>query len=187
VSVVVPSREYHCLDEAVIPASADACFDLLRRIGEYGRWWRLVRIEAIRGGPLLEPGSHFDFVGRRPGRAEVRWTCVVHELTPPDPGARSPAAIDMAYIGGRLRGPTCWEVEALPGGRASLVRYLYRGVRPLIPASAETFARYGTRLHSCAMRHDALAGMKRVLGGVGAELTDEEWDRRIAAAMARFT
>jgi hypothetical protein len=204
VSSDVPTSAFHCVDEKLIAAPPGQCFALLRRIREYGRWWRLVGIEPVRGGELLEVGSEFDFVGRRSAGRAVRWRCAVRGLTPPveavNDAPGSPARreaqltargdglgrIDLEYTEGDLTGPTGWEIEPAPGKGGTLVRYVYRGVRPMSPESARTFIAHGTRFHSHAMQHDALAGIARLLGGPGNELSDEAWDARIHAAMSRF-
>ena len=200
----VPTSEFHCVDEQLIAAAPGECFSLLRRIREYGRWWRLVGIEPVRGGELLEVGSEFDFVGRRREGRAVRWRCAVRGLTPPgeaakeatgsaarrEPELTTPGAgvgrIDLEYTEGDLAGPTGWEIEPAPEKGGTLVRYVYRGVRPTSPESARTFIAHGTRFHSHAMKHDALAGIARLLGGPGSELSDEAWDARVRAAMSRF-
>lgn len=200
----VPTSVFYCVDEKLIAAPPGECFALLRRIGEYGRWWRLVGIEPVRGGELLEVGSEFDFVGRRGEGRAVRWRCAVRGLTPPGEDVKDRAGfharstpelttrgagvgrIDLEYTEGDLAGPTGWEIEPAPGKGGTLVRYVYRGVQPMCPESARTFIAHGTRFHSHAMQHDALAGIARLLGGPGSELSDEAWDARVRAAMSRF-
>jgi hypothetical protein len=64
------------------------------------------------------------------------------------------------------------------------VAYVYRGVRPNSPRAHAHFARWGTRLHSVAMREDALKGLVRVFGGPGAELDDGSWRRDVHRRVA---
>jgi hypothetical protein len=200
----VAPAPFHCVDEKLIAASPAECFALLRRIREYGRWWRLVDVEPVRGGELLEVGSEFDFVGRRRAGRPVRWRCAVRALRPPGgdsergpstsskvAAARAAGAIDLGridleYTEGDLVGPTGWEIEPAAERGGTLLRYVYRGVRPMSQESARTFAEHGTRFHSYAMQHDALPGIARLLGGPGSELSDAAWDAGLRAAMARF-
>ena len=48
--------------------------------------------------------------------------------------------------------------ELAPAAGGTDVAYVYRGVRANAATTRASFARYGTRLHSLAMREDALAG-----------------------------
>jgi hypothetical protein len=97
----------------------------------------------------------------------------------------APARIELAYSGGEYIGRTAWELFELPN--STLVAYVYRGVRPNSSKAAEHFARWGTRLHTIAMREDALAGLARIFGGPGADLDDDAWrrdvQRRVAAGI----
>jgi hypothetical protein len=191
-TVAVPSEAYSCSDEGFVSTPAADCYALLRRIREYGRWWRLVAIEPVRCADLLEVGDEFDFVGRNP-RGEVRWRCAVRALLPPggsrrgggDVGVRI-GRIDLEYVSGDLVGPTGWEIEPVPERSGTLVRYVYHGVRAMSAGSARSLSLCGTRLHSHAMRVDAFAGIARWFGGPGAELADDVWDARVRAAMSEF-
>lgn len=180
----VPTPPFECVDQRTIDASPEACFSLLLRIREYGRWWRLVRIEPVGGGELLGVGSEFDFVGRRRTGRSIRWRCAVRRLLPPRLGS---GRIDLEYTEGDLNGPTGWEIDPDAAGRGSIVRYVYRGVRAMSAESAVTFEQHGTDFHSHAMQHDALAGIARVLGGPGRDLTDEQWDAQVRAAVAAYS
>jgi hypothetical protein len=93
--------------------------------------------------------------------------------------------IELAYTGGEYVGRTAWELAERPN--STLVAYIYRGVKANSSKAADHFARWGTRLHTVAMREDALAGLARILGGPGADLDDEAWResvrRRVAASI----
>ncbi|MGH7896159.1 MAG: SRPBCC family protein [Candidatus Binatia bacterium] len=166
---------YRCRDDVVVPAASETCFAVLRDIGTYGRWWTLVRVEPVAGGTRLRPGVRIRFRGRRPGRAEVSWVTRVTAV-------HAPLRLELEYDEGDLLGTTGWELEAAPDG--TRVAYVYYGVRPASPAAATTFGRYGTQLHSLAMREDALAGLARLFGGAGAELDDAAWRARVEARLA---
>ena len=166
---------YRCRDDVVVPAMPEACFAVLRDVGTYARWWTLLRAEALEGGTRLSPGVRFRLSGARADGTVVAWTVrvtVVH----------APGWIELAYDGGDLLGTVGWELEAVGGG--TRVAYVYYDVRPNGPAAERTFARYGTRFHSLAMREDALAGLVRLFGGAGSELSDEAWRRRVRERMA---
>jgi uncharacterized protein YndB with AHSA1/START domain len=175
---VVDETVHACRDEALIPASPSDCFALLGDLATYPRWWTLVSITPL-GAQHLTPGVRFRFGGARPGGAAVSWIAEVLELEPE-------RRIELAYAEGDLIGRTAFELEAAGGG--TRVAYVYRGVRANSPASAASFARYGTRLHSVAMQEDALAGLARAVGGAGRELDDAAWSadvrRRVAAGVA---
>ena len=104
----------------------------------------------------LRPGARFAFSGSRPGGERFEWTAEVLEI-------EAPARIELAYAGGEYEGRTAWELETV--GNGTTVAYIYRGVRPLSQRARDHFARWGTRLHSVAMREDALAGLARLHGG----------------------
>jgi hypothetical protein len=97
----------------------------------------------------------------------------------------APSRIELAYTGGEYIGRTAWELVDLPN--STLVAYVYRGVRANSSKAGDHFARWGTRLHTVAMREDALAGLARIFGGPGADLSDEAWRedvrRRVAAGV----
>lgn len=149
---------------------------MLRDLGGYARWWTLVEVTPLAGGALIAPGGRFRFTGRRPGGEVVGWTAEVLEVD-------EPRRIELAYVAGDLAGRTAWELEEEAG--ATRVAYVYHGVVPLGAASRASFARYGTRLHSMAMREDALAGLARLLGGPGAELDDAVWRASVRERVAR--
>lgn len=162
--------EYRCRDEAVIGASPAACFAVLADLTSYARWWTLVNVTPVSGGVTLAPGVRFRFTGARPGGNPTSWVAAVLEVEPP-------WRIEIAYASGDLLGRTAWELAA--EGDGTRVAYVYRGVRPNSPASTASLARFGTRLHSVAMRSDALAGLARLLGGPGSELADDAWRARV--------
>jgi len=162
--------EYACRDEALIAAPAADCFAVLADLATYARWWTLVAITPLGPSQQLVPGVRFRFGGARPGGAPVSWIAEVLEVEPE-------RRIELAYAEGDLLGRTAFELEPARGG--TRVAYLYRGVRANSAASAASFARYGIRLHSIAMREDALAGIARLLGGPGAELDDAAWAARV--------
>ena len=61
---------------------------------------------------------------------------------------------------------------------------MYRAVRPSSQRARDHFARWGTRLHSVAMQEDALAGLARLLGGPGSELSDDAWQTAVRERVA---
>jgi uncharacterized protein YndB with AHSA1/START domain len=166
---------YRVRDEIVVPAGAEACFAVLRDIGTYPRWWTLVRVDPVSGGTRLSPGVRFRFSGGRPDGTGVSWVIRVTAV-------HAPQRLELEYDEGDLLGITGWELEPVAGGTRAA--YVYYGVRPNSPAAAASFARHGTRLHSLAMREDALAGLVRLFGGPGAELDDAAWCARVRERMA---
>jgi uncharacterized protein YndB with AHSA1/START domain len=169
---------YRCRDDVVVPAMPEACFAVLRDVGTYPRWWTLLRAESLEGGTRLSPGVRFRLSGARPGGTVVSWTVRVTAV-------HAPVWIELAYDGGDLLGTVGWELEAVDGGTE--VAYVYYGVQPNAPAAEATFARHGTRFHSLAMREDALAGLVRLFGGAGSELSDDAWRRQVRERMAAGT
>ena len=163
---------HRCRDEIVVPAAAETCFAVLRDVGTYPRWWTLVDVTPVTGGTRLSPGVRFRFTGARPAGSIVSWVARVTAL-------RAPARIELAYDEGDLQGTTGWELEDVPDG--TRVAYVYYGVRATSEASAASFRRYGTRLHSIAMQEDALAGLVRLFGGAGADLDDATWRLQVRA------
>jgi uncharacterized protein YndB with AHSA1/START domain len=165
---------YRCRDECTIAASRDRCFAALGDLSTYARWWTLV---AVSPEVRLVPGVRFRFVGARPGGARLEWSADVVTVD-------EPAGIELAY-GGAYVGRTAWELDEVEGG--TRVAYVYRGVSPASERTRDHFARWGTRLHSVAMKEDALAGLARFLGGAGSELDDDAWRelvrRRVEAAI----
>ena len=154
---------YRCRDACTLAAPRGRCFELLVDLSTYARWWTLVTVEpAVR----LSSGVRFQFAGARPGGARVEWSAEVLEVS-------EPARIELAYAGGAYVGRTAWELEEVEGG--TRVAYVYRGVAPCSDHARAHFARWGTRLHSVAMKEDAFAGLARVLGGAGSELDDAAW------------
>jgi uncharacterized protein YndB with AHSA1/START domain len=169
------SPEYRCRDDALIAASPSACFAPLADLATYERWWTLVQITPLSGGSRLELGVRFRFTGARPGGAATSWIAEVLEIEPP-------SRIELSYASGDLLGRTAWELMAEPGG--TRVAYVYRSVRANGAASAASLARFGTSLHSVAIRADALAGLARILGGPGSELDDAAWRARVQEQVA---
>jgi uncharacterized protein YndB with AHSA1/START domain len=166
---------YRCRDDVVVPGMPEACFAVLRDVGTYARWWTLLRAEAVEGGTRLSPGVRFRLSGARPGGTVVSWTVRVTAV-------HAPARLELEYDGGDLLGTVGWELEPAEGG--TRVAYVYYGVQPNSPAAEATFVRYGTRFHSLAMCEDALAGLVRLFGGAGSELTDDAWRRHVRHRMA---
>jgi uncharacterized protein YndB with AHSA1/START domain len=168
----VTAPTYECRDEAVVPAAPEAVFDVLTDLTTYGAWWTLVRCAPL-GPTRLAPGVRFEFSGSRGGGPPTTsWVIEVQAL---EPGRR----IDLRYVEGDLLGPVGWELEPAAGGTRTA--YVYRGVRAAAPGAQASFARYGTRLHTGAMRVDALAGLARLVRG---EPLDDAWRARVAEEMA---
>ena len=168
--------EYTCRDECLIAAPRPRCFEVLADLSTYACWWTLVGVTPQGSGPRLVPGARFLFSGARPGGERVEWVAEVREIEPPK-------RIELSYAG-EYRGRTGWELDEVEGG--TLVAYVYRGVRPMTARARDHFARWGTRLHSVAMREDALAGLARYLGGPGAELDDEAWRAEVRRRVAQL-
>jgi uncharacterized protein YndB with AHSA1/START domain len=166
---------HRCRDDVLVPAEREACFAVLRDVGTYARWWTLIRVDAVSGGTRLRPGVRFRSTGARPDGSEVTWVTRVVAVHPP-------VRIELEYDEGDLLGTTGWQLEPAPEG--TRVAYVYYGVRPNSPTTTATFARYGTRLHSVAMREDALAGLVRLLGGTGAGVADAAWRERVRERVA---
>ena len=172
------SVEYRCRDERIIGASRVRCFETLMDLSTYSRWWTLVAVAPEGPGSRLRPGGRFQFIGTRPGGERFEWAAEVAEI-------EEPSRIELAYAGGDYVGRTAWELHAVRDG--TLVAYVYRGVSANSPRSRDHFARWGTRLHTVAMKEDALAGLARLLEGSGAEGDDKAWrkdvQRRVAAGI----
>jgi uncharacterized protein YndB with AHSA1/START domain len=169
------AAEFRCRDAIVLAAPAAACFAPLADLATYARWWTLVRAEALAGGPALAPGVRFRLTGARPSGPPVAWVVEVLEVAPPH-------RIELAYVEGDLLGRVAWELAPAAGGTD--VAYVYRGVRANAATTRASFARYGTRLHSLAMREDALAGLRRLVVGVDAEFTEDAWRAGVSARVA---
>src|SRR5262249_45299272 len=123
---------------------------------------------------VVHPGQRFRIEGSRPGSTETRgWNVAVREVVPNE-------RIELEYTDGDLVGRTAWELDGVPDG--TLAKYIYRGVHATVDASAATFAKYGTRLHSTAMGLDALSGLARAVAG---EPLDDEWRAGVQERMAR--
>jgi hypothetical protein len=166
---------YRCRDDVIVPAASEACFAVLRDLGTYARWWTLVRVESLAGGARLSPGVRFRFGGTRLDGSTTAWVARVTAV-------HAPLRIELEYDEGELLGTTGWELAHAPGG--TRVAYVYYDVRPNAPDAEASFVRYGTRLHSLAMREDALAGLVRLLGGAGSDVDDAAWRARVRERMA---
>lgn len=127
------------------------------------------------GDPRLRRGARFQFSGARPGGERFEWLAEVLAI-------KAPARIELAYAGGEYTGLTAWELA--DDGEATVVAYVYRGVRPNSARARAHFERWGTRLHSVAMQEDALAGLARLLGGPGCELDDAAWRQDVRRRVA---
>ncbi len=155
-------EDQYCRDEALIPAPAEEVWDALTDLSTWAQWWTLVNVVPL-GPTALEPGVRFRFEGQRRGRPPTVWTVEVLELEPL-------RRIELAYVDGDLLGRTAWELDPVDGGTRAA--YVYKGVHATSPGSGQTFARYGTRLHSVAMHVDALDGLARFIAG---EPLDDAW------------
>lgn len=175
---------WRCRDARVIAAPIERCFATLLDLATYPRWWTLVAVTRLDAATTrLEPGARLRFAGARPGGAPVAWTATVRAVEAPqrDPAtAASRARIALAYDGGSLVGDTAWELAPADGGTE--VAYRYLGVRATEEHSRASFARFGTRLHSCAMQLDALAGLERLL--VHGAVADDAWRASVGDALA---
>jgi uncharacterized protein YndB with AHSA1/START domain len=171
------SASWTCRDARTIAAPIERCFATLSDLATYPLWWSLVHVTRDDGGESqLAPGAHLRFDGARPGGTSVAWTAAVRAID-------APRRIVLAYDGGSLVGDTAWELDEAPGG--TTIAYRYLGVRGNEEHSRATFARFGTKLHSLAMQHDALAGLERHL--VDGASADDAWrahvNHTIAAAL----
>jgi uncharacterized protein YndB with AHSA1/START domain len=168
---------YRCRDECRIAVPRLRCFEALIDLSTYARWWTLITVTPEGPDARLRPGGRFRFAGARPGGERVEWLAEVIEID-------APARIEFAYAGEYV-GRTAWELDET--GVDTRVAYVYRDVRPNSRRSRDHFARWGTRLHSAAMREDALAGLMRFFGGPGSELDLARWRtevrRRVATAI----
>jgi uncharacterized protein YndB with AHSA1/START domain len=168
-------EEVRCRDAVVIEAPPAACFAPLVDLATYPRWWTLIAVTPLAGGPRLAPGVRFRFAGARPGGTTVAWVVEVLEVLPPE-------RIELAYAEGDLLGRVAWELVPVAGGTE--VAYVYRGVRANSAATRASFARFGTGLHHVAMREDALAGLRRLVTGRAAETDDGGWRTHVAERVA---
>ena len=165
------TSEVRCRDEAFVPASPTDVYDVLADLRTYNRWMTLMRAVPLTDHEV-RAGTRWDFRGGRPGGRSSSWTVEVIEAVRPD-------RIEMDYVDGDLLGRVAWELT--PRGDGTVVAYVYRGVWAAHPASAETFRRYGTRLHSVVMQADALAGLRRYVLG---EPLDDRWRSEVQAQVA---
>ena len=156
------AADQYCRDEALVPAPPAQVWEALTDLSTWSQWWTLVSVVPL-GGTAVAPGVRFRFEGQRAGRPPTVWTVEVLEVEPL-------RRIELAYVDGDLVGRAAWEIETADGGTNTA--YVYRGVHATSEASGETFARYGTRLHSVAMHVDALDGLTRYVRG---EPLDEAW------------
>lgn len=163
--------EQTCRDEAVIPAPIDEVFAVLSDLSTYPHWWTLIQVVPLSDETRVLPGTPFRIEGSRPGGPTRGWDCEVLEVDAPN-------RIEIAYVRGDLLGRSAWELERVEGG--TKIAYVYRGVRANEEGSAETFRRYGTRLHSVAMQADALSGIARYIKG---EPLGAEWRADVQARM----
>ena len=144
-------------------------------LSTYARWWTLLAVTPIGSHSRLDSGVRLRFSGARPGGQRFEWSVQVLEV-------EAPSRIELAYTGGEYIGRTAWELTELP--HSTLVAYVYRGVKANSSKAADHFARWGTRLHTVAMREDALAGLVRIFGGPGADLDDEAWRQDVRQRVA---
>ena len=172
---MMDQSEYRCRDEGEIPASRSACFETLMDLSTYARWWTLLDVTPVGSHTRLSAGVHLRFAGARPGGQRFEWSVQVLEV-------EAPSRIELAYAGGEYIGRTAWELVELPS--STRMAYVYRGVRANSSKAAEHFARWGTRLHTVAMREDALAGLARLFGGPGADLDDDAWRQDVRRRVA---
>ncbi len=161
-----------CRDEAVIPASIDEVWAVLSDLTTYPHWWTLIQVVPLGAETRVLPGTPFRIEGSRPGGPTRGWNCEVLEVDAPN-------GYEIAYVSGDLVGRAAWELEPVGGG--TKVAYVYRGVDPNEEGSANTFRRYGTRLHNVAMQADALSGLGRYING---EPLDDEWRADVQARMS---
>jgi len=156
----VEAADQYCRDEALVPAPPAQVWEALTDLSTWSQWWTLVSVVPL-GGTAVAPGVRFRFEGQRAGRPPTVWTVEVLEVEPL-------RRIELAYVDGDLVGRAAWEIETADGGTNTA------------EASGETFARYGTRLHSVAMHVDALDGLARYVRG---EPLDEGWRETVRERM----
>ena len=155
-----------CEDAIFVPARADAVFDVIRDARGCNDWWTVMRFEGAPEGPVRS-GDKIVFDG-----GVSRWSVEVGEID-------APHRIALRYVEGALVGEAEWRVTPEPGGcRAA---YVYLGVRACEDRAAQTFGRFGTRLHTMVMQADALPGLVRRVTG---EPTGEAWRRSVRDAVA---
>ena len=168
----MPRRTDHRRVQGPLFRNAHGSFDVLTLVDAR-------RCNTRGPGSRLRPGARFRFVGARPGGERFEWAADVLEI-------EEPSRIELAYAGGEYGGRTAWELQEIRAG--TLVAYAYRGVSANSPRSRDHFARWGTRLHTVAMKEDALAGRARLLEGSVTEVDEEAWrkdvQRRVAAGFA---
>ena len=169
-----PFPEYQCRTATVIPASADAVWSALSDLATWDQWWSVVKVAPAdpAAGTALRPGLRFTITGNRPGGPTRGWLVEVLDVVPYE-------RIDLLYAEGDLTGRTSFALESAPHGTE--VSYTYHGVRPMNAATAESWLRWGTGVHECAMAHDTFPGLTRYVLG---EPLDDEWRARAQAAMA---
>lgn len=166
--------EYRCRTETVIPAAPDAVWAALSDLATWRHWWSVVRVEPIDPdvGTALRPGLRFRISGNRPGGPTRGWIVEVLDVVADE-------RIDLLYAEGDLHGRTTFELR--PEADGTSVSYTYHGVRPTNAATAESWLRWGTGVHECAMRHDTFPGLTRYVLG---EPLDDAWRAQAQAAMA---
>jgi len=143
-------QSYAQVDDCLVDASPERCFDLVCEIRRYHEWWKLITCEPLGSEEILRVGSRFRFTGGR-----VSWIVEVA-------GLDRPARIDLRYAEGDLVGTVGWEFTA--EGTGTRIAYVYRSVRPNSDYMRERFARgEAMRVHTDAMQNDAFAGLSRLL------------------------
>jgi uncharacterized protein YndB with AHSA1/START domain len=166
--------EYRCRTETVIPAAPDAVWAALSDLATWSHWWSVVRVEPMDpdAGTALRPGLRFRISGNRPGGPTRGWIVEVLDVAPSE-------RIDLLYAEGDLHGRTTFELRPAAGGTS--VAYVYHGVRPMNAETAESWLRWGTGVHECAMKNDTFPGLARYVLG---EPLDDAWRAQAQAAMA---
>lgn len=166
--------EFRCRTEAVIPAPVDEVWAALSDLATWAHWWSVVRVEPLdpSAGTALRPGFRFRISGNRPGGPTRGWIVEVLEVVDKE-------RIDLLYAEGDLTGRTSFELVPKPGGTS--VSYTYHGVRPMNAEAAESWLRWGTGVHECAMRTDTFPGLARYVTG---QPLDDEWRAQARAAMS---
>lgn len=146
-----PDGSYTTQDELFIEADPQEVYKVLTDFNNRHLWWKANRARVPEGEEIGE-GTCVAIFSRQ-GIFPVRFLMRVQRVEPP-------RLIRLEAEKGPIRGVCEWQIE--PKEKGSVVRLLWKGVRPSGPVAKMFFALGGDRRHN---QHAAqgLAGLKEFL------------------------